>query len=139
MSDPTFSSLDDKYSYLVNAYGLTGTAKIKGILEFIDTLLDNRCKFLIFAHHYDVLDAIEDKVIQKKISHIRIDGKIEPSKRHEAVRKFQTDPECLVAVLSLTASCTGITLTAASTVVFAEMNWTPGIMVQAEDRAHRIG
>ena len=31
MADPTFSSLDDKYSYLVNAYGLTGTAKIKGI------------------------------------------------------------------------------------------------------------
>ena len=31
MQDPTFSSLDDKYSYLVNAYGLTGSAKIKGI------------------------------------------------------------------------------------------------------------
>ena len=139
MQDTTFSSLDDKYSYLVNAYGLTGTAKIKGILEFVETLLENRCKFLIFAHHYDVLDAIEEAVIKKKISHIRIDGKIETTKRYEAVRKFQTDPECLVAVLSLTASCTGITLTAASTVVFAEMNWTPGIMVQAEDRAHRIG
>eukprot|EP00347_Sterkiella_histriomuscorum_P021164 403335006 len=139
MADPTFSSLDDKYSYLVNAYGLTGTAKIKGIQEFIETLLENRCKFLIFAHHYDVLDAIEDTVIKKKVSHIRIDGKIDVTKRYEAVRKFQTDSECLVAVLSLTASCTGITLTAASTVVFAEMNWTPGIMVQAEDRAHRIG
>ena len=88
MNDPTIARLDDKYAYLINAYGLTGLAKIKGILEFTDTLLDNKCKFLIFAHHYEVLDAIEEQVIRKKVSHVRIDGKIEIGKRYEAVRKF---------------------------------------------------
>lgn len=77
--------------------------------------------------------------MKKKIAYIRIDGQIEATKRYDAVRKFQTDPEILVGILSLTASSQGITLTAATTVVFAEMNWTPGIMVQAEDRCHRIG
>ena len=48
----------------------------------------NRCKFLIFAHHYSVLDAIEESVVKKKVSHVRIDGRIDTFKRHEAVRKF---------------------------------------------------
>jgi len=74
-----------------------------------------------------------------KVNYIRIDGRIDVHKRYEAVKKFQEDPKCTAAILSLTASSQGITLTAAQCVVFAEMNWTPGIMIQAEDRAHRIG
>ena len=46
---------------------------------------------MIFGHHYAVLDAIEETVSKRKISHIRIDGKIDSVKRHQAVRKFQTD------------------------------------------------
>jgi SWI/SNF-related matrix-associated actin-dependent regulator of chromatin subfamily A-like protein 1 len=131
--------LDDRQSQLLSAYQLTGSAKVKGTVEFIETLVENKVKFIVFAHHYEVMDQIEDAVVKKRINYIRIDGQIEATKRYEAVRRFQTDSNILVGILSLTASSQGITLTAATTVVFAEMNWTPGLMVQAEDRCHRIG
>ena len=50
------------------------------------------------------MDAIEDAIVKRKICYIRIDGQIEPTKRYDAVRKFQNDSNCMVGVLALTAS-----------------------------------
>ena len=86
-----------------------------------------------------MLDGIEEEVKKLKVDYIRIDGKVKLEKRQEYVYKYQHDETCLVAILSITACYTGITLTAASTVVFSELHMTPAVMIQAEDRAHRIG
>lgn len=79
-------------------------------------------KFLCFAHHKEVMDGLEDAVKKRKIGYIRIDGSVPIAKRYDRVKQFQNDPTIMAAILSLTASAQGITLTAASTVVFAEVN-----------------
>ena len=122
-----------------DVYLLTGLAKIKGILSYITDLIENDVKFLIFGYHREVLNAIEKKAQFLGCSYMRIDGQTSTEKKQENVTKFQTDPKCKIAILSITAAATGITLTAASMVVFAELSWTPSIMIQAEDRVHRIG
>merc|ERR1719464_1581577 len=70
---------------------------------------------------------------------MRIDGTTQASKRLELVKKFQEDPSCRIALLSITACGEGLTLTAAGLVIFAELFWVPGAIEQAEARAHRIG
>ena len=120
-------------------YRLTALAKLNGICEYVKSLLDNEIKFILFAHHQIVLDKIEELAEERKVDYIRVDGTITGQKRFDMVQKFQTDPQCKIAILSITVACTGITLTEASMVVFAELTWTPALMIQAEDRAHRIG
>lgn len=67
----------------------------------------------------------------KKVNYMRIDGSVTHADRSNNVERFQNDPQLLVALLSITAAGVGITLTAASTVVFAELHWTPALMIQA--------
>lgn len=73
------------------------------------------------------------------IGFMRIDGKTSKDKRFKNQEDFQTDPKCKVALLSINAANSGLTLTASSTVIMGELPWTPGVSRQAEDRVHRIG
>lgn len=131
---------------LSRLYGLTGNAKIPLVVDSLQRWLRDptKGKICIFAHHISVLNAIRDcaglsndSKSSKKF--IRIDGSTLPRHRQEQINAFQNDPSIRVALLGITAAGVAVTLTASSTVWFAELFWTPAIMIQAEDRCHRIG
>ncbi|CAN8003353.1 unnamed protein product [Ixodes pacificus] len=124
---------------LLTYFRETGLHKCKAICKYLEDLLESDQKFLCFAHHQVVIDAVCELLDKKSCSHIRIDGKTSPELRKMLCDKFQYNDMCKVAVLSITAANAGITLSSASLVVFAELFWNPGILTQAEDRVHRIG
>ncbi len=108
----------------------------------------------MFAHHKKVLDAYESFLVQHMSQSsgssvatanfqdpifVRIDGRLSSQERRSRVHAFQSSNMCRVALLSITAVGVAISLTAASNIYFAELYWTPGVLLQAEDRAHRIG
>jgi SWI/SNF-related matrix-associated actin-dependent regulator 1 of chromatin subfamily A len=133
------SELEEKR--LVNAlYAASASAKQNVVNEYLETVIEGSdAKFLFFAHHTSMLDGVSQFLAKKKIKFIRIDGSTASTARGSLVDVFQKDASYRVAVLSIIAAGSGLTLTSASTVIFGEMSWTPGHLIQAEDRAHRIG
>lgn len=136
----------ERRNVLNKMYTLTGNAKIPVVASMLKRRLADPTsgKVCIFAHHISVLDGIisgaclsNDEGSNTK--YIRIDGSTLPKSRQEYITTFQNDPTTRVAILGVTAASVAVTLTAASTVWFAELFWTPAIMLQAEDRCHRIG
>ena len=113
-----------------------GDNKICGAVEHIKNLLVQKDKVIIFAHHKSVVHAIQNKF---KSMSVVITGETPTSKRTEIVEKFQKNPKIRLFIGNIVAAGVGITLTAADVVVFVELDWVPGNMLQAEDRAHRIG
>lgn len=113
----------------------TALAKIPTVVAHVREVLEGGAPaVLVIAHHRDVADAIADAFPGS----VKVYGGMSDRERQDAVDAFQKG-KAKVFVGTIKGAGTGLTLTAAPHVVFAEQDWTPGAMSQAEDRAHRIG
>ena len=117
----------------------TAIAKAPRVSEMCREMLQEGSisKLVVFGHHQEVIDTIKGAL--QGFGAVKFDGRDSATQKQLAVETFQTDPNCRVFVGSLRAAGVGLTLTEASTVVFAEQDWSPGVMQQAEDRLHRVG
>lgn len=125
-------------SKLVEMKQYCSQAKIPRVIEFVKEFVEsseNR-KILVFSQFIATQKALRDAFPGISVSLL---GEDSAEKRQEAVDKFQSDPKTRVFVGSTIAAGVGLTLTAADTVVFADLMWSPSDHEQAADRVHRIG
>lgn len=130
---------------LRQATGFTGilsqtiseSAKLDRMEELVAELAESGQKCIIFSNWSQVTEEAKNRL--KKYKPAYITGDTKADERMNEVSRFQNDDDCKVIIGTIGAMGTGLTLTAAQTVIFLDSPWNRALKDQAEDRAHRIG
>lgn len=112
-----------------------GISKASYVIQFVRALLDGGESVLLFAHHHEVMDLYHDGF--KAYQPVFITGRETDRQKELSIERFMNGKTNLCCISLRSAS--GMNLQRASCVVFGELDWSPAVHSQAEDRAHRIG
>jgi SNF2 family DNA or RNA helicase len=121
--------------------------KFNRMCEIIEDAIENGGKVLVFSNWTDVIEPAYELVKSMKYKKDGRDKRYNPAMytgqnkdvREQEKDRFMTDPDCKVLLGTMGAMGTGLTLTAANTVIFLDEPWNRAIKDQCEDRVHRIG
>ena len=113
-----------------------GIAKLPHVINFVKNIMEIEESVVVFCHHRAIHQLLHESLQQFSPSAI-IGGQTD-NFRQEQIDRFQNG-ETKLMIAGLRAGNVGINLTKARYVIFAELDWSPAIHRQAEDRLHRIG
>lgn len=116
---------------------VTESAKMSRLEEMVEEIASVNEKCIVFSQWSTMTNIVKERL--KRFNPAYITGEVKSEDRMDEIKRFQNDPDCKVIIGTIGAMGTGLTLTAASTVIFLDEPWNRGIKDQAEDRAHRIG
>lgn len=111
------------------------SAKLDRLEELVEEVAGNGGKCLIFSNWTDMTNPTFERL--KRFNPAIITG--ETKDREQQKDRFMNDDKCKCMIGTIGAMGTGLTLTAANTVIFLDSPWNRANKEQAEDRAHRIG
>lgn len=118
-----------------NARRASGIAKASHVCDFVRLLLDSDEPCLLFAYHHSVVD-IYMRLLNRYNPRC-ITGREDKEIKHSHIKMFMEGQTNLLIVNLRTTS--GLNLQRAKCVIFGELDWSPAVHRQAEDRIHRIG
>ena len=113
------------------------SAKLDRMEELVEEVTSSNGKVIIFSNWSEITDVAKERLKDYRPAYIT--GSTKSEERMKEVERFQKDNNCKVIIGTIGAMGTGLTLTAAQTVIFLDSPWTRALKDQAEDRAHRIG
>lgn len=112
-------------------------AKLNALEDIIDEVTASGKKLVVMARFIPEIDAIKKLLVKKNLSFSVITGEIK--NRADEIAKFQNDVDVLAFVGQIATAGLGITLTAASTMVFYSLDYSMSNFEQAKARIHRTG
>lgn len=115
---------------------LNAMGKVKTAIELIESVMEAGEKVLVFCSFIEPLEALRAHFKDKAVI---LTGQTPVNDRQAVVEKFQNDPSVPVFLGGIKSAGVGITLTAASNVIFLDYSWNPADHQQAQDRVHRPG
>lgn len=121
---------------LTKAREQLAAAKVKSSIELVEGILEQEAKVIVFSCFNRPVQALQKHFGEACVV---LNGETPSAKRQGLVDRFQTEPGVRVFVANLIAGGVGLNLTAASHVIFNDLDWVPANHWQGEDRAYRIG
>ena len=124
------------FEEISNVWAEISRVKTQAVIEWIRTKLGDVEKLVVFAQHYEMLDALYEQFGEIAV---QVDGRTPTNQRQGLIDQFTDLPFRRLFIGGLKAMGIGVNLTAASHVALAEIDHVPGNLEQAIDRCHRIG
>lgn len=116
---------------------LVTRGKMDAVIDWVRNFLEESDrKLILFAHHKYTIQTLHQAFADISVV---IDGSTPTRHRLQIADMFNNNKRKRILIGNFKAAGTGLNLTAASDVAMVELPWDPGDVLQAEDRAHRIG
>jgi SNF2 family DNA or RNA helicase len=112
-------------------------AKLDALSDIVDSTESDGQKLVVIARFVPEIHAIGKLLSKKGIRYAQVSGEVRD--RDAQVAAFQNDAEVTVFIGQIATAGMGITLTAASTMVFYSMDYSMSNYEQTRARIHRVG
>ncbi|MBT6468030.1 MAG: DEAD/DEAH box helicase family protein [Thaumarchaeota archaeon] len=136
VAETEFSKSASYHRAIQSERQIAGVAKLPHVINFVKNIMEIEESVVVFCHHKVIHKLLHESL--QEFSPVSIIGGQSDTLRQDQIDKFQKG-ESKLMIAGIRAGNVGIYLTRAKYVIFAELDWSPAIHRQAEDRLHRIG